>query len=89
MDKRIEKVFDITQGDRVNIDLAERVGVEHLAVSYPQVNGAVEHQMNLSLSKHLIIFTARNYDTNQPHHHIIECLKLHKCLTHDDLNKKC
>ena len=37
MDKRIEKVFDITQGDRVNIDLAERVGVEHLAVSYPQV----------------------------------------------------
>eukprot|EP00092_Neocalanus_flemingeri_P008163 GFUD01008803.1.p1 GENE.GFUD01008803.1~~GFUD01008803.1.p1 ORF type:complete len:1002 (+),score=221.94 GFUD01008803.1:543-3548(+) len=36
MDKRIERVFDITQGDRVNIDLAERVGVAHLAVSYPQ-----------------------------------------------------
>ena len=38
MDERIERVFDITQGDRVNIDLAERVGVDHLAVSYPQVS---------------------------------------------------
>ena len=36
-DERIERVFDITKGDRVNIDLAERVGVAHLAVSYPQV----------------------------------------------------
>jgi len=36
IDERIERVFDITQGDRVNIDLAERVGVSHLAVSYPQ-----------------------------------------------------
>jgi len=35
-DERIERVFDITKGDRVNIDLAERVGVSHLAVSYPQ-----------------------------------------------------
>jgi len=36
LDERIERVFDITKGDRVNIDLAERVGVAHLAVSYPQ-----------------------------------------------------
>ena len=39
LDERIERVFDITKGDRVNIDLAERVGVAHLAVSYPQVGG--------------------------------------------------
>ena len=30
-------MFDITEEDRLNIQLAETVGVNHLAVSYPQV----------------------------------------------------
>lgn len=35
-EERIEKIFDIAKGDRVNIELAEQVGVNHLAVSYPR-----------------------------------------------------
>ena len=37
---KYEKLFlqiQIGQGDKLNIELAERVGVSHLAVSYPQV----------------------------------------------------
>ena len=30
----------LLQGDKVNIELAERVGVSHLAVSYPQVKSS-------------------------------------------------
>ena len=31
-------MFDITKEDHLNIELAEAVGVTHLAVSYPQVS---------------------------------------------------
>ena len=30
-------IVSLDQGDKVNIELADRVGVSHLAVSYPQV----------------------------------------------------
>ena len=36
-DSALEQVFDITKEDHLNIELAEAVGVTHLAVSYPQV----------------------------------------------------
>ena len=59
IDERIERVFDITQGDRVNIDLAERVGVSHLAVSYPQVGFQVgvlsSSQILLCLANYCLI----------------------------------
>ena len=32
-----ERVFEITSEDKLNIKLAQAVGVSHLAVSYPQV----------------------------------------------------
>ena len=33
----LQKVFDITKEDLINIELADVVGVTHLAVSYPEV----------------------------------------------------
>ena len=33
-----ERMFAITNEDKLNIKLAQAVGVSHLAVSYPQVN---------------------------------------------------
>ena len=35
-------MFDITKEDHLNIELAEAVGVTHLAVSYPQVSDQLE-----------------------------------------------
>ena len=70
MDERIERVFDITQGDRVNIDLAERVGVAHLAVSYPQVD-------QVFIGQYFKIITARNnYINNQEHYCHVMPIKL-------------
>ena len=40
--EEMERVLEITSQDRLNIKLAEAVGVSHLAVSYPEVNIAVK-----------------------------------------------
>ena len=37
----LERLFEITEEDSLNIKLAETVGVTHLAVSYPQVKHLV------------------------------------------------
>ena len=39
---QLERMFDITEEDNLNIKLAETVGVTHLAVSYPQVKHSVQ-----------------------------------------------
>ena len=51
-DKALERVFDITKEDHLNIDLAEAVGVTHLAVSYPQVS--IKLNIYKIFNKHMI-----------------------------------
>ena len=48
----MERVFDITKEDHLNIDLAEAVGVTHLAVSYPQVS--IKLNIYKIFNKHMI-----------------------------------
>ena len=48
---QLERMFDITGEDTLNIKLAETVGVTHLAVSYPQVRLAAKIFNFLSLLK--------------------------------------
>ena len=46
--EEMERVLEITSQDRLNIKLAEAVGVSHLAVSYPEVNIAVKRSFQAS-----------------------------------------
>ena len=48
----MERVFDITKEDHLNIELAEAVGVTHLAVSYPQVS--IKVNVYKIFKKHMI-----------------------------------
>ena len=45
----VERQFEISKEDHLNIQLAEAVGVRHLAVSYPQVPvHSVQYQGSLT-----------------------------------------
>ena len=49
-----ERVFEITSEDKLNIKLAQAVGVSHLAVSYPQVKPLTRNIFFLSSLSELL-----------------------------------
>ena len=56
----VERQFEISKEDHLNIQLAEAVGVRHLAVSYPQVPvHGVQYQGRLTLTQDINCTLAR------------------------------